>query len=155
LRTEVIAADGRVLESTAFGELTLGIQPQPEMVLRAMHRLDGWRIVRPTHAAVDLGAEGWQLAPVSGFELVRSVRRNVGPDSVAGEPVLQAVFSDGLSHVSVFIEPYREGRHRAGHTAIGATHTLMRRHDQWWVTVMGDVPMATVVRFADALSRRR
>lgn len=156
LRTEVVAADGRVLESTAFGELTMGIRPQPETVLRAMHRLDGYRVVRPTHAPVDLGAEGWQLAPVAGFELVRGVRRSVGgPDLDAGEPVLQAVFSDGLSHVSVFIEPYREGRHRAGQTAIGATHTLMRRHDQWWVTVMGDVPMGTVVRFADALSRKR
>ncbi len=154
LRTEVIAADGRVLESTAFGELTMGVQPQPETVLRAMRRLEGYRVVRPTHAAVDLGAEGWQLAAVAGFDLVRGVRRSVGSPE-AGEPVLQAVFSDGLSHVSVFIEPYREGRHRAGQTAIGATHTLMRRHEQWWVTVMGDVPMATVVRFADALSRRR
>jgi len=156
LRTEVIAADGRVLESTAFGELTIGVKPQPELVLRPMHRLDGYRIVRPAHAVVDLSAEGWQIAPVAGFERVRGIRRSVGgPEPESGGPVLQAVFSDGLSHVSVFIEPYREGRHRAGQTAIGATHTLMRRHDQWWVTVMGDVPMATVVRFADGVARRR
>jgi len=156
LRAEVIAADGRVLESTAFGDLTIGVKPQPEVVLRPMHRLDGYRIVRPTHAAVDLSAEGWQITPVAGFEPVRGIRRSVGsPEPESGGPVLQAVFSDGLSHVSIFIEPYREGRHRAGQTVIGATHTLMRRHDQWWVTVMGDVPMATVVRFADGVARRR
>ena len=85
----------------------------------------------------------------------RVVRSDYAPGLHWKLPVLQTVYSDGLTHVSVFIEPYREGRHRAGHTAIGATHTLMKRLDQWWVTVMGDVPMSTVMQFAEALTRRR
>ena len=64
----------------------------------------------------------------------------------AGEPapVLQAVFSDGLTHVSLFVEPFDRARHtRALLTQVGATHTLMQPHgDDWWVTVMGDVPAA-------------
>ncbi len=156
LRTDVLSADGRVLESAAFSDVTIGIKPQPDVVLRSMKKLDGYRVLRPTLVPTELVAEGWQIAPVPGFVQVRGMRRSVAPgEAESADTVLQAVFSDGLTHVSVFIEPYREGRHRAGQTAIGATHTLMKRHDQWWVTVMGDVPMATVARFADALSRRR
>lgn len=158
LRSDVLAPDGRVLESAAFSDVSVGVKPQPESVLRPMKKLDGYRVERPSIAATDLEAEGWRLAPVASFRQVSCVRRKV--DRVVGdhgerEQVLQAVFSDGLTHVSVFIEPYREGQHRAGKTAIGATHTLMKRHDQWWITVMGDVPMATVVQFANAIERRR
>ncbi|MCI1190503.1 MucB/RseB C-terminal domain-containing protein [Calidifontimicrobium sp. SYSU G02091] len=156
LRTDVLSSDGRVLESAAFSDVTIGVKPQPDVVLRSMKRLDGYRVLRPTLAPTELAAEGWQIAPVPGFVQVRGVRRSVAAgESEHDDTVLQAVFSDGLTHVSVFIEPYREGRHRAGQTAIGATHTLMKRHDQWWVTVMGDVPMTTVARFADAVQRRR
>jgi sigma-E factor negative regulatory protein RseB len=159
LRTDVLAPDGRVLESAAFTDVTIGVRPQPDSVLRPMKRLEGYRVLSPSLAPTALEAEGWQLVPVAGFRQVSCVRRSVGDGTdatVSGhEPVVQAVFSDGLTHVSVFIEPYREGHHRPGKTAIGATHTLMKRHDQWWVTVMGDVPMATVARFAEALERRR
>lgn len=156
LRTDVLSPEGRVLESAAFSDVTIGVKPQPEVVLRSMKKLDGYRVLRPALIATELAAEGWQIVPVPGFVQVRGVRRSVAPsESDEAGAVLQAVFSDGLTHVSVFIEPYREGRHRAGQTAIGATHTLMRRHEQWWVTVMGDVPMSTVVRFADAVQRRR
>ncbi len=157
LRTDVIGADGRVLESASFSDVTIGVRPQPDSVLKPMRKLAGYRVLRPDVGATDLAAEGWQLEPVEGFRQVSCVRRVVDAGDAAGHglPVLQTVYSDGLTHVSVFIEPYREGRHRAGHTAIGATHTLMKRLDQWWITVMGDVPMSTVTQFAEALARRR
>jgi len=69
--------------------------------------------------------------------------------------VLQSVFSDGLTHVSVFIEPYDAKRHRQPmRTSQGATHTLMSRHGDWWVTVMGEVPLATAQQFEAALERK-
>ena len=67
--------------------------------------------------------------------------------------MLQTIFSDGLTHVSVFVEPFRAERHRAGGAAFGATHTLMQRLGPHWVTVVGDVPMATLKQFAAALER--
>jgi sigma-E factor negative regulatory protein RseB len=143
----------------AFSEVTIGVRAQPETVLRPMKKLEGYRVLSPSFTATELETEGWRLVPVTGFRQVSCVRRTV--EGVAGDadgehdPVVQVVFSDGLTHVSVFIEPYREGKHRAGKTAIGATHTLMKRYEQWWVTVMGDVPMSTVARFAEALERRR
>ena len=71
-------------------------------------------------------------------------------------PVLQAVFSDGLTHVSLFIEPYDAKLAVTPVTGqLGATGTLRQRRGEHWVTVMGDVPAATLKAFADALERRR
>ena len=70
--------------------------------------------------------------------------------------MLQAVYSDGLTHVSVFIEPVDAGRSGPKLEQVGATGALrVRYRDQWWITVMGDVPAVTLQAFADALERRR
>ena len=69
---------------------------------------------------------------------------------------LQTIFSDGLTYVSVFIEPFSPERHtRAMLTTMGATQTLMRRQGDWWITVIGDVPVATLRAFANGLERKR
>ena len=51
------------------------------------------------------------------------------------------------------IDPQRH--QRAMRTAVGATQTLMRRQGDWWITVVGDVPPATLLAFANALERRK
>ena len=38
---------------------------------------------------------------------------------------------------------------------VGATNTLARRHGDWWVTVVGDVPMPTLRLFAEGLERTK
>jgi sigma-E factor negative regulatory protein RseB len=107
-----------------------------------------------------LEAEGWRLkAPVSGFRQLSCFKRNlesVGENErTAPADVLQSIFSDGLTHVSVFIEPYRAERHRAGEASFGAMHTLMQQQGPYWLTVMGDVPMSTLRQFAAMLERLR
>jgi sigma-E factor negative regulatory protein RseB len=158
LRADVIGpgAERPVIESTAFSEIEIGVKPQPETVLKAIRRIDDYRIVRPRQKRTTLDAEGWALArPVSGFRLAGCLRRGM---ETAGEnePVLQAVFSDGLTHVSVFLEAYDAQRHRNEMQARqGATATLTRRRGDHWVTVVGDVPPSTLPLFADAIERRR
>ncbi len=165
LRADVVglvegaAAAPAVLESTAFSEVAIGIKPRPEAVLqelRSTRNLDGWRIVRPQQQRTELAAEGWVLQrPVAGFQLAACVRRGM---ETAGDqaPVLQAVFTDGLTHVSLFIEPYQAQRHRSELRAQqGATGTLMQRRGEDWLTVVGDVPTATLKLFAEAVERRR
>lgn len=162
LRAEVFDERDVVLESSAFSELMIGVKPRPELVTRAMKRLDGYRVVRPVLEPVELQAEGWSLrGGPPGFDHVSSVRRSmVGSD--AGDapgpaaPVLQSIYSDGLTYVSVFIEPFVPSVHkRESLMVLGATQTLVRRHGDWWVTVIGDVPVATLRAFAFGLERRR
>ncbi len=158
LRADVMspAAPRALLESTAFTEVEIGVKPQPEQVLKLLRGLEGWRVFRPQQRRTAPEAEGWQLVkPVPGFPLAGVMRR--GMDNAGdGEPVLQAVFSDGLAHVSVFIEPFKPQRHRQEVQAQqGATATLMQRQGEHWITVVGDVPPATLMQFANAFERRR
>lgn len=160
LRADVIAGDGRVLESSAFIEVNIDVRPQPDAVLQGMRKLDGYRVLRPTLTRTQLESEGWTLqTAVPGFQQVSCVKRALAGAAAsshdAPHEVIQSIFSDGLTHVSVFIEPYQPERHKPVRATIGATHTLMQRQGDWWITVMGDVPGSTLKQFAASLERRR
>jgi sigma-E factor negative regulatory protein RseB len=150
------AGTEEVLESTAFSEVTIGGRAQPDAVLGALPNLDEYRVLRPHQQRSSLEAEGWQLArPVPGFRAAGCVRRDMQTTGDA-VPVLQTVFADGLTHVSVFIEPFDARRHpHELRQHRGATGTLAVRRGEHWVTVVGDVPPATLQMFADAFERRR
>ncbi len=171
LRADVLGERGDVLETSAFSEVSIDVKPQPETVLQPMKRIDGYRIVRPTLTPTTLEAEGWGLrVGVPGFRQVSCVKRPIegaspddrDPGVLAQEqhrsrsPVLQTIFSDGLTYVSVFIEPFDPQRHtRAMSTAVGPTQTLMQQLGDSWVTVIGDVPPATLRQFAKGLERKK
>lgn len=159
LRADVLAAtqDLRTaLESHAFSEIALGVKPKPEQVTQWINRLEGYQVARPQQQRTTLDAEGWTIArPVKGFQLAGCLKRGMAAPG-EGATVLQAVFTDGLTHVSVFVEPFQPERHRQElHAHRGATATLTARRDEHWVTVVGDVPVPTLRLFADALDRRR
>lgn len=145
-----------VIESTAFSEIDIGVKPQPEAVLGATRKLEGYRFVRHQQKRTTLLDQGWELArPVPGFSLAGCVQRGMHTGSEPA-PVLQSVFSDGLTHVSVFVEPFNAQIHPGEMRAQqGATATLMSRRGDHWFTVVGDVPPSTLVLFVDALERRR
>jgi len=91
---------------------------------------------------------------------VSCVKRPLDDDAGGGgggaSEAVQTIYSDGLTYVSVFIEPFSPERHtRPMLTTIGATQTLMRRQGDWWITVVGDVPAATLKSFAAGLERRK
>lgn len=163
LRADVLAPDGRVLETSAFTDLEINVKPQPDSVLLPMKRLDGFRVVKSAPLRTSLEAEGWRLqGTVAGFRQVSCVKRSFESTEderggvAAAVEVLQTIYSDGLTHVSVFIEPRQPERHKVGKGMVGATHTLMQPvGDQHWVTVMGDVPFATLKQFVEALERTR
>jgi sigma-E factor negative regulatory protein RseB len=157
LRSDVLGAQGQLLESTAFSDVALAVRPQPQQITASMKRLDGLRVVRNAASPTALEAEGWRLKPlVPGFQPVSCVKRSWTADGQADHRVLQAIYSDGLTHVSLFLEPQRQQQARpAGWVATGATHTLMTTMHEHDLTVIGDVPPATLKEFANALQRLR
>jgi sigma-E factor negative regulatory protein RseB len=79
-----------------------------------------------------------------------------GADPAGAPSLLQAIYSYGLTHVSIFIEAFRPSAHVPEPViAMGATHAVARRQGDWWITVVGDVPPATLRQFAQALERRK
>jgi sigma-E factor negative regulatory protein RseB len=162
LRADVLGARMEVLETAAFSDVAIGVRSQPESVVQPMHKLAGYRIVRPVLTPTRLETEGWTLQQtVPGFRQVSCVKRPMQTNDQPGkeaatQQVLQVIYSDGLTHVSVFIEPFNALRHlQPMLTSVGATQTLMARHGEWWVTAVGDVPVATLRSFASGLERRR
>lgn len=162
LRADVIGERGAVLETSAFSDVAIGVRPQPESVLQAMRRLDGYQVIKPVLTPTRLEDEGWTMRHVApGFRQVSCVSRQMeSPDEAgadpAAPPVIQAIYSDGLTYVSLFIEPYRPQRHSQSLlAAVGATLTLTRRQGDWWVTVVGDTPAVTLKYFATGLERRK
>lgn len=161
LRAEIVGSDKGVLESSGFSAIEIDIKPQPEVVLLPLRRLTGLRVLRAQQDRTQLDAEGWRLArPLPGFEVASAVRRPLeavadGNDGKPPERMLQVVFSDGLTHVSLFVERFDEQRHRKDVQAqIGATATRMQRRGGWWLTAMGDVPPATLKQLFDSLERK-
>ena len=165
LRSDVLNERGELLESSAFSDVSIGVKGQNDLVLGPMKKLDGYRVLRPTLTPTKLEAEGWTLRPgVAGFVQVSCVKRPLDGasydeprnSSVAPAQAVHTIFSDGLTYVSMFIEPYNAARHtKPVLTAMGATHTLMRRQGDWWFTVVGDVPASTLRAFAAGLERKR
>jgi sigma-E factor negative regulatory protein RseB len=159
LRVDVQLA-GRTLESSGFSDVNIGVKPDAAAVYAEMHRADGYHVVRPEVERTKLESEGWAIqASVlpAGFQSLGCVRRALDvPGETAVQPkVLQAIWSDGITHVSLFIEPFQPQRHRSeGLTVIGATHTLTRRVNDMWLTAVGDVPPATLDQFVRALGRK-
>lgn len=153
LRADVLDSAGQTLESSAFSEVQIGGAADMRAVLDGMEPA-GYTVLPSRREVVDWAAQGWRMRQdVPGFDLVGCLQRPAvaGP----GGQALQAMFSDGLSFVSLFIEPYSEHAHRGALAAqMGATHTVMQRVGDHWITAMGDVPRRTLERFVDALSRR-
>lgn len=162
LRADVLGERGDVLETSAFSDVAIGVKFQPESVLQPMKKLDGYRLLRPVLTPTRLEAEGWAVRqPAPGFREVSCVKRPMtGANGLekdgAEQQVVQAIYSDGLTYVSLFIEPFNPQRHtRPMLASVGATQTLMQQQGDWWVTVVGDVPPVTLRTFAKGLERRK
>jgi sigma-E factor negative regulatory protein RseB len=162
LRADVLSPQGQVLESTAFTSLELDVRMSrdPQAALAA-RRTEGYRTVTLTTEKTVLEAEGWAAERLpAGFRLIGCVQRSLADPLEAAHgkasPAIQAVFSDGLARVSVFIETHDPAKPRTAlMTHLGATHTLMKPFaGRWWLTVMGDVPLGTLKAFADGISRK-
>lgn len=169
VRAETLAPGGQVLEWTAFTQVNLGPAAARGWSMPDAKSLAGWRLLRSELKKTTLPQEGWQVSDLPpGFRLLTCVRRGASgmapslaggaeasaPASPPSADVVQAIFGDGVTHVSVFIEPFDAQRHaREMMLGQGATQTLKRRVGDWWLTVVGDVPAATVVRFAAAFQR--
>jgi sigma-E factor negative regulatory protein RseB len=159
LQLQTLDVTGKVLEQSAFSELRLDVPVDMAKLIRTMDDTQGYRVVQPQLVEVDAQSLGWTLRTVpAGFRAMGGYQRSVAvqPGS-SGKHTLQWIFSDGLATVSLFVETFDTQRHvREGLAGMGgATHTLTRRMNDWWITAVGEVPPATLVAFAQALEYKK
>lgn len=158
VKLQTLDIDGKLLEQAAFSELEIDAPVRMDKLLQMMGKVEGYRVEKPVAVKTTASAEGWALkVPVAGFKSMSCYKRPLAASHVAsaGEP-FQWVFSDGLASVSIFVEPLdRQRQYRESALSLGATHTMTRMIDPYWVTVMGEVPRTTLVLFANGLERKK
>lgn len=157
LKLQTLSDQGVVLEQLAFSELQLNAPVRMEKLRRQMKDTRGYEVLRPVLTKTTAEAQGWQMKEtVPGFQAMSCHTRATENTGASEVQPMQCVFSDGLASISMFVEPLDPQRHSAeSRTLIGATHSLSRRVGTHWVTVLGEVPTATLDRFMQALERTR
>ncbi len=156
VKMQTLGDQGAVLEQVAFTELQLDAPVRMDQLQQLMRDTKGYEVQKPALKKTTPDAEGWRLKEsVPGFlSMSCHTRKSEKPGS--GAAPMQWVFSDGLTSVSLFVEPFDAALHTQEKTAVmGATHSLTRRIGDQWLTAMGEVPHATLRRFAGALERTR
>lgn len=156
VKLQTMDSDGKVLEQAAFSELQLDAPVRAGKLGRMMAPPNGWRVEKAEAVKTDAAAQGWSIgAGVAGFKPVSCYLRPMAGAAASGA-TLQWIFSDGLAAVSLFLEPFDPQRHlQEGLFSSGATQTLTRRVQDWWLTAVGEVPPQTLKAFAQSLERRK
>jgi len=151
-KAQTLNERGAILEQVAFTDVHVG-EPIDPAQLRPSWSTAGWTVDRQQSQATELRQQGWSVTPPDGFHrLAEVMRRLIGGGDPTPRSALQAVYSDGLATVSVFIEPGApmldepvESQRRGPVTAVS------RQVGDARVTVVGEVPPATAQSFAESV----
>ena len=150
VKARIFDERNETVEQFAFTEIAIGAKIDREQVNPT------WPVTPPDwqvrqSAPEDLKDTGWTVTrPPPGFvKIVDGYRRLRGAREVA-----HLVYSDGLVAVSVFIEPIGAVAHPFGVSRQGGVNVFVRQQDDNLVTVLGEVPLATVRQIAHSVTRR-
>lgn len=151
LRAVTLNERNEVLEQMAFAEVRIGERVDRSQ-LRPSWSTDGWRIERTEQPSIELARYGWHISAPMGFHKQREVMRSLwGPTE---RKAMQAIFTDGIASVSVFIEPASQDTVVEAGQANGPTSVYARRVADARITVVGEVPIATVKSLAQSVEFR-
>ncbi len=155
LKAQTLDRAGQPHEQMMFTELRLPDHIPTERLQTTVHDTDFAVLETPGPAGADdrLPPDpAWKLSELPpGFRVVRNEMRRIASSE---EPVQHLLLEDGLASVSIFIarpvpgEPYRSGQARSG-----ALSALSFPRDGYTVTLVGEVPPATLQFLARALVR--
>lgn len=155
LKSVMMNERNEVIEQISFSQLALIDNPDMDW----FHPSAGMGkvyVMQPDSAVAPSGGEedDWIIGQLPlGFRKVEQMRRNV-PGKAA--MVNHLVFSDGLASISLFIEPLDKGAQpRMGHFAQGATNLFANAVEGRQLTVVGEVPEATVRQIASVVSFKK
>lgn len=151
LRTELVAADGSLIEQLKFADVRLD-STIPDQALMPSLSLDNftWYSEPARYEVVDVETDWASDDLPNGFRVV-STRTEQMPG--VDTPVTHIVYGDGLATVSVFIAEQPDGE-VAGQFRVGASNSYSIRRDDVQVTAVGEVPAVTVQRIARSMRRR-
>jgi sigma-E factor negative regulatory protein RseB len=156
LRAKTLNEQRQVIEQYTFTELKLGAQAGRPAEVRSSFdaRVKQWRADKQPREDARTADTGWTVTNAPpGFQKVTEIRRNMPGRA---QPVSQIVLSDGLASVSVFVETNAApARTDESSSEDGTTTFYSRPMGEHLVTVLGEVPLATVQQVGRSVSRRQ
>ena len=149
LKAQMVGPEGVVIEQVAFTQVSIGVDITEAMLTPTWVTTD-WRTVRAQHSKVDLFAQGWRISAPEGYVATSQQERIFSND----KRVNQLVLSDGLATISIFIEPYQPERSEyepQGAARSGSVNIFGIKVANFWLTVLGEVPAATLEQLAQSI----
>jgi sigma-E factor negative regulatory protein RseB len=149
LRSELVNDAGHPIEKMMFTEIEIGAAIDDALLQPSVAAEDfTWHVRRGEQdALVDIESpiEFASLPP--GYRVTRVEQRQE-----SGQPSWHLIISDGLASVSVFAEALEEGKPSlAGLSRLGAVNAYGVRLPEHHITVVGEVPEATVAAVGEAV----
>ena len=151
LQSEILDADGEVIEQFRFTRLELGTQVKDSELNSSLAGKAGvMQQVMPKSAMSLAVANDLNTIIVwvpSGFELVSSDHK-----MKADGWVDKRTYSDGLTSYSIYAEPARGvANNSAALATMGATVALLTQHNDLAITVIGEIPKVAAQKIASQI----
>jgi len=151
LRAQTVNEAGEVVEQIAFTDLVIG-KLKMASVRPSFQDTRGWHI--ENSVAGDLDLSQWVIKWIpGGFKKIHAVKRMIADQRSAnpsGREIGQIVYSDGLGGISIFIEPWSTQRSGVP-VQQGVVNVVGKRHGDFWLTIVGEVPLAAIRQVADSI----
>ncbi len=149
LKTRTVDNHGAPVSMFVFSEIEIGSKPDKAIF---DVRMAGKRIQAASLSSNIQNSGGWSVSPPPGYSSVLEAMR---PMPGKKSPVLHRVYSDGMSNLSVFIEPIVEGESSLeGLSTENAINIYSRRMAGHKVTSMGEVPAAALLETANSVQKK-
>ena len=140
-----------MVDQFSFTHVSLGVpidndEFKPKLAGGVMH----WQGQQPIVADTAAGETGWLVKQAPpGFKRIMEMKRGMPGKKM---PIAHLVFSDGLAAVSIFVEPLAAGAHPMdGLSNQGAINIYAKPLSENQVTVLGEVPAATVMQIGNSV----
>lgn len=156
LKARMVNERNETIEQFAFSQLQIsGAIDRDALKPRFDTESRNWRIHNARASqSLSAGSE-WQFrTQLPGFRKSAGMKRQARAGR-EGE-ITHFVFTDGLASISVFVEPLgdRKEAEKATYT-VGAINVYKRVAGKHLLTVLGEVPMASLMRLGDGMEPRR
>ncbi|MGE5320198.1 MAG: MucB/RseB C-terminal domain-containing protein [Hyphomicrobiaceae bacterium] len=144
LKARIVNDNGSVISLLVFTDIQIGKAPDIRNDMAG-------KIIQKTRAGKP-AVSAWNVTPPPGYEQVQEAVRSLPGKRT---PVTHLVFSDGLSVLSMFVEPadpHVQSLH--GLSAEGAIGIYAREVDGYMVTTLGEVPNIALIETGNSATRK-
>ncbi len=161
LGVQTMNARNEVIEQIAFTQIAIG-ELDKSRFKPTYTNLSQWKTENLTVLA-NVNSGWYVKALPSGFKKTLETKRiiPISGNAASNEATqtkahqaIQMMFSDGLSTISVFIEP-DSGDRTEGSLQQGAMTIMGRRQGEYWLTVVGEVPQAAIKQVINSIQFKR